>query len=171
MEETNNQKSHWLIVPGNETEDWKILKKENFISLPDYFNKYGDLKKYKSKDELEWEIYKLEENQNVPPRIVLWDFANTMKIGDLVLAKTFHGDQKLLGLGVVESDYIYSPQRDNFHHIRKVKWTMFGEATMLTTISLFDCYELLKTDTFGDNYFDDLVSLLKESAEGNSKDK
>lgn len=151
MPKTDKQKSHWLIIPGNKREDWEILKKDNFISLPDYYNKYGNLKKYNSKDDIEWEVYKLEGNRSLPPKIVLWDFVNTMKVGDFVLVKTFGGIQKLLGLGIVQSDYIYDPLRDHFHHIRKVKWTMFGEANMKYTISLFGYYELLKTDTFGEN--------------------
>jgi len=54
-----------------------------------------------------------------------WQFANELRQGDIVYAKK--GLHKLIGKGVVESEYIYDPERDVYKHTHKVKWTNSGE--------------------------------------------
>ena len=55
----------------------------------------------------------------------LWQFANEMKEGDVVFAKK--GTYKIVGKGVVTSDYIYDVSRDTYRHIRKIDWQNKGE--------------------------------------------
>jgi len=54
-----------------------------------------------------------------------WQFANEMQVGDIIFVKK--GQDKIIGKGIVESEYKYSPDRGEFCHIRKVNWTHKGE--------------------------------------------
>lgn len=53
------------------------------------------------------------------------EFANTMNIGDFVLARCEF--DSIIGVGVVSSDYYYDAQRPRFRHCRKVKWIASGK--------------------------------------------
>ena len=54
-----------------------------------------------------------------------WQFSKEIKPGDIIIAKK--GMLKVIGRGVVESDYSYDDSRaDSFKHVRKVKWTNVG---------------------------------------------
>jgi 5-methylcytosine-specific restriction protein B len=48
-----------------------------------------------------------------------------MQQGDIVFAKK--GTRKLVGYGKVVSDYIYSPQREEHQHVRRVQWIKVGD--------------------------------------------
>ena len=54
-----------------------------------------------------------------------WQFANVMQAGDVVFAKK--GRSKVIGRGVVSSDYIFAPERGEYQSIRKVDWTAVGD--------------------------------------------
>ena len=49
-----------------------------------------------------------------------WEFANEIRIGDIVYAKK--GQNEIVGKGIVESDYIFDDSRDGYKSYRKVKW-------------------------------------------------
>lgn len=53
------------------------------------------------------------------------EFANTMNIGDFVLARCEFDN--IIGVGIVSSDYYYDAQRPRFRHCRKVKWIDTGK--------------------------------------------
>lgn len=55
-----------------------------------------------------------------------FQFSHDIKIGDYVVAKI--GRKKILGVGVVESDYIFDSSRNTNKHIRKVKWLKTEES-------------------------------------------
>ena len=53
------------------------------------------------------------------------EFANTMNIGDFVLARSEFDN--IVGVGIVSSDYYFDAQRPRFRHCRKVKWIYTGK--------------------------------------------
>ena len=55
----------------------------------------------------------------------LWKFAHEINLGDIVFIRYAAG--KILGRGVVESDYIFDDRRSEFKHFRNVKWTHVGK--------------------------------------------
>lgn len=57
--------------------------------------------------------------------LCLWQFTKEIKIGDIIFVK--NDIQKIIGKGVVISDYIYDSSRKNYLHIRKIKWQKIGE--------------------------------------------
>jgi 5-methylcytosine-specific restriction enzyme B len=56
--------------------------------------------------------------------LAAWQFAHEMKVGDHVIAK--EGRSKLLGWGVVTSDYRYVTSRSEFQNVRDVEWRLKG---------------------------------------------
>lgn len=85
-----------------------------------------DLSNYKSKESIQNKLKEIgDRNTNYnTDSLALWHFAHVMKIGDVIFAKK--GRSEIVGRGVVESDYIYEPQRDEYRHVRKVNWTNDG---------------------------------------------
>lgn len=53
-----------------------------------------------------------------------WDFANEIKVGDIVFAK--QGLSKVLGYGIVKSDYRYDKNRNSYRNVRTVDWKCKG---------------------------------------------
>jgi 5-methylcytosine-specific restriction protein B len=90
----------------------------------------GNLKAFESKDAM-----KVKMKEVIDPDLsyknaahATWQFANEMKIGDVVFVKK--GMHQLVGRGVVASDYEYDEERaDEYANYRKVNWTHKGEWT------------------------------------------
>src|SRR5690606_19796305 len=53
-----------------------------------------------------------------------WQFANEMKIGDVIFVKK--GLNKIIGRGIVSSEYFYDESREEYNNVRKVDWTHEG---------------------------------------------
>jgi len=107
-----------------------------------------DLKGFSSKEEIKEYMkkvydpsYSYKNNAHC-----LWQFANEIKVGDVIFVKK--GMHKIIGKGIVTSDYIYDTSRSTYKHIRKVDWQNKGEwehpgqAVMktLTNISAYPDY-------------------------------
>jgi 5-methylcytosine-specific restriction protein B len=87
----------------------------------------GDLSKYASREDMRTEIkkhYPTDGNAK-NDSLAVWQFAHEMKHGDVVFAKK--GMTKIIGRGVVESDYLFDDSYADFKHVRKVRWTHIGE--------------------------------------------
>ena len=87
-----------------------------------------------------------------------WQFANEMKIGDIVFAKK--GRDKLVGRGVVTSDYHFNAEGENeYRNFRSVEWTHFGEwdhpgkaaMKVLTDITPYNEYVTELNEIFADD--------------------
>lgn len=97
-----------------------------------------------------------------------WQFANEMKIGDVVFVKK--GMYQLVGRGVVTSDYEYDTERnDEYGNTRKVNWTNKGEwehpgqAVMktLTDITAYSDYVEKLNALFEDESTEDMEEVTK----------
>src|SRR5262249_10559160 len=66
--------------------------------------------------------------------LACFEFVHTMAVGDYVIAKI--GRSRLLGIGVVESDYLHDPSRPEYHHTRKVNWLRAANLTVPAEASL-----------------------------------
>ena len=76
-------------------------------------------------------LYYLAEIRNKPDSsfkndaLAVWEFSHVMKPGDIVYVKG--GQYKLLGRGIVSSDYRYDSNIDEYNNIHDVEWTHKGE--------------------------------------------
>lgn len=124
-EEAKETPHVWLYAPGEDAFLWDDCTKNGIMLIG--WNRMGDLSELSSKDELDLaydKAYPNGETSGTNSKLCLWEFYNRIKVGDIVYVK--QGLTKIIGRGVVASDYIYDPTQETFHHIRKVDWTHIG---------------------------------------------
>lgn len=118
--------AYWIYSPGDNASMWDEFSKSGIMgigwddigrSLKEFVTKQ-DIKDYMKK------IYDAKYSYKNDAHC-LWQFANEIKSGDVVFAKK--GMYKIIGKGVVVSDYIYDTERKTYKHIRKVDWQNIGE--------------------------------------------
>lgn len=162
LENSETGKRYWLYQPGENAKYWNQFYEENIIAVG--WNHVGNYKQYLQKAQIP------ESGMN--NQLAIWEFANVMKPGDVIFVKD--GIFRLLGRGVVLSDYAYDNTRDDYHNIRKVKWThsridqSVDNGTMpqktLTDITKYKDY-VAKLEEFymGNDYITKLANSLKLS--------
>lgn len=142
IKETN----YWIYSPGDNASMWDEFYKSGIMGIG--WDDVTDLKGFSSKEEIKDFMkkvydpsYSYKNNAHC-----LWQFANEIKVGDVIFVKK--GMHKIIGKGIVTSDYIYDTSRSTYKHIRKVDWQNKGEwehpgqAVMktLTNISAYPDY-------------------------------
>ena len=118
-------KAYWLYAPGEQAVFWDEYYQDGIMGLG--WNKIDDLREHINIDEI-ISLLKLNygaDNSQVMNARMLYDFAVSMKPGDIVFAKK--GRSMIVGMGVVTSEYYYDENRKNHPHLRKVNWTHKGE--------------------------------------------
>ena len=122
----NKEKHYWVLSAGEKAKLWEDFQKNSIIAIGWDDWGLGDLKKYKSKNDLQEMMQKFNsQSSNKNNALCLWQFANDIQVGDVVYIKD--GRTKLLGRGIVKSDYKYDNNRESYKHIRDVEWTNIGE--------------------------------------------
>lgn len=142
IKETN----YWIYSPGDNASMWDEFYKSGIMGIG--WDDVTDLKGFSSKEEIKDFMkkvydpsYSYKNNAHC-----LWQFANEIKVGDVIFVKK--GMHKIIGKGIVTSDYIYDTSRCTYKHIRKVdwqnkgEWEHLGQAVMktLTNISAYPDY-------------------------------
>lgn len=148
---------YWIYAPGDNACMWDEFFKNGIMGIG--WDEVTNLKDFASKEEIKEFMkkvydasYSYKNNAHC-----LWQFANEIKVGDVVFVKK--GMHKIIGRGVVTSDYIYDSSRDTYKHIRKVDWQNNGEwehpgqAVMktLTNISAYTDYVQKLLDLFAED--------------------
>ena len=121
----DGSKTYWLYSPGEKASKWPLCTSAGLMCIG--WDAMGDLSEYASREEMRDAVKKhySTDGSAVNDSLAVWQFANEMKPGDIVFAK--RGMSKIIGRGIVESDYIFNDNLTDFKHIRKVKWTNVGE--------------------------------------------
>ena len=121
----NKDVRYWLYSPGNGAEYWDEFYKKGIMGLG--WDEIGDYTQYSSREEMR-EAMKEFIDTDKPfknPSYATWQFLAEIKPGDIVFVKK--GMYKIVGRGVVESDYYFDDSREEFKNLRDVKWTDNGE--------------------------------------------
>ena len=116
---------HWTFSPGENASKWQLCLDDGIMCIG--WDALGDLSQYASREDMRIEIkkhYPTDGNAK-NDSLAVWQFAHEVKPGDIVFAKK--GMTKIIGRGVVESDYYFDDNYSDFKNIRKVKWTHVGE--------------------------------------------
>ncbi len=116
----------WLFAPGEHASMWDACKDSQTMRLG--WDKIGDISDFANREELIKElqvVYNKEDASFKNDSLALWQFAHEIHEGDIVYAKK--GINKIIGRGVVEGDYLYDETLSTYRHIRKVKWTNYGD--------------------------------------------
>lgn len=128
LSEAPNRKI-WAIGLGEGGRLWNESYEKGIISIGwDYL---GDLSNYKSQDEVMAKLIELRGPDAQSPTndsLCCYQFAHEINVGDLVIAKI--GRKKILGGGIVTSNYVYDPNRREHKNIRQVKWVTTEEAEL-----------------------------------------
>jgi 5-methylcytosine-specific restriction protein B len=119
------QMRYWIYAPGDNSSKWDEFYAQGIMAIG--WDELGDLKQYPSKDAMKVKMKQVygEEYSYKNSAHATWQFANELHPGDIVYAKK--GMHKVVGRGVVESEYSFDPSREEFRHVHKVKWTNNGE--------------------------------------------
>jgi 5-methylcytosine-specific restriction protein B len=118
-------RQYWIYAPGRNSSKWDEFYSKGIMGIG--WEEMGDLKQYPSKDAMKTRMKELygAEYSYINWALATWQFANEIRVGDIVYAKK--GMRKVIGRGIVESDYIFDADRDEYNSIRKIKWTHKGE--------------------------------------------
>lgn len=133
----DNRTRIWKVTPGDWKERkklWPLYKSEGFIGIG-WMEDSIDYSKFNSIDEVKealsnfYEHYKTVNPTSAAQMIL--NFTNEIKVGDWVIANGT--SKKIIGIGVITSDYIgpYNDENphlfDYFEHLRKVDWLITEE--------------------------------------------
>lgn len=148
---------YWLYAAGNGSKYWEAEYQEGIMAIG--WDEIGDLTQFDSKDEMRNKMRQVFGGAGSFMNQVLatWQFANEIKPGDVVFVK--RGQNKIIGRGIVESDYIFDEKRDYHRNVRRVKWTDKGEWALsekavqktLTDITPYTDYVKRLQDMIGGN--------------------
>lgn len=125
LDTKENELKYWMYAPGEGSRMWEEFYKAGIMGIG--WDEMGDLKQYSYKDEMKLKMKELygTEYSYMNSAHATWQFANEIQTGDIIYAKK--GMYKLIGRGIVESEYYFDGDRDEYRHLRKVKWTHCGE--------------------------------------------
>lgn len=156
---SSSAKSYWTFSPGENASKWQLCVNDGIMCIG--WDAMGDLSQYASREDMRTEIkkhYPTDGNAK-NDSLAVWQFAHEMKPGDIVFAKK--GMTKIIGRGVVESDYYFDDNYSEYKHVRKVRWTHIGEWVT-------DDKHAMKTLT-NVTQITDYVKRLNDLVEGNEK--
>lgn len=155
-------KQYWLYSPGPDAERWQEFFNEGIMAIS--WDEIGDLSNYKTRDEMKIALdtaYGVDgsKKNDVSAND---DFINKMEIGDIVIVKK--GTHKLLGYGVVRSDYIFDESRTEYQKIRKVEWIKKGNwdaGHHLVRKTLTDITKYAAENEGYDKYYEFLLGIIE----------
>ena len=127
-DDAESQKT-WLYAPGRGGKYWEDFYLKGIMAIGwDYL---GDLSKYITK----LEIADAMRDHDKDPKSSkknnansCFSFCHSMRAGDYVFAKI--GTAKIVGWGIINSDYLFDPTREVFKHVRRVDWKAKGKWTV-----------------------------------------
>jgi 5-methylcytosine-specific restriction protein B len=124
---TEKDVHYWLYAPGYNADKWDEFYAKGIMAIN--WGEIGNLRNFANKNEIVAKMKEIwgAENSYRNNSYATWQFANDIKVGDVVFVKK--GTRTIIGRGVVKSDYYFDDSAKDFNHARKVKWTDKGEWT------------------------------------------
>lgn len=121
----SNEARYWLYAAGEGSYKWDEFYSQNIMGIG--WDEMDDLSQYPTKDSMKAKMKELYGNEYsyMNDALATWQFANELRPGDVVYVKK--GRNKVIGRGIVESEYLFEPEREEYKHIHKVNWTRNGE--------------------------------------------
>lgn len=115
----------WLYTPGEGSAMWDEFYDKGIMAIGWGF--IGDLRSFGSKAEMKKRMQELDDPNltYMNAAHATWQFANEIKIGDIVFVKK--GRSQIIGRGVVTSEYKYVDTAPEYKNYRTVNWTHKGE--------------------------------------------
>ena len=132
---------YWLIAPGANASKWERCQEDGIICIG--WEEIGDLSRYETLDAMREAMKSQFGDASTNYKnagLATWEFCHEIKIGDIIYAK--QGRNKILGRGVVESDYIFDTSYPDHQNVRKVRWEKTGNWTSPETLAMKTLTEL-----------------------------
>lgn len=114
----------WIYAPGEQASLWEECQQQGLMRLG--WDELGDFSQFNSRQDViakMKEIYDADNNSN--DTLAVWQFLNDVQIGDIVYAKK--GTYHLIGRGVVEGEYVYDDNLEEYKSTRRIRWTEVGD--------------------------------------------
>lgn len=125
--EPDENSRYWIFAPGEGARIWQLCQDKSIMVLG--WGEIGDYRQYHSREKLTadmQDIYNLHDKNFMNNSLAVWQFLKNMKPGDVIYVKKGRG--KVLGRGIVQSDYEYDETLDEeYRSYRRVNWTHKGE--------------------------------------------
>ncbi len=121
----DNTTHYWLYAPGHNADKWNQFYDDGIMAIG--WGDIGNLKSFPDKNAMKEKMKEVygDEYSYKNDAHATWQFANEIKVGDIIFVK--QGYSKIIGRGVVESEYIYdNSSKNEYKHLRKVNWTNKG---------------------------------------------
>ncbi|HWR28407.1 MAG TPA: AAA family ATPase, partial [Negativicutes bacterium] len=118
-------KQYWIYAPGQGSRLWDEFYKKGIMGIG--WDELGNLQQYSTKEDMKTKM-RIVSGSNSSYKNdghATWQFANEMRVGDVIFVK--NGLKKLVGRGIVTSDYGFDDTRTEYRNVRSVKWTHKGE--------------------------------------------
>lgn len=122
--EMENTRNVWLYSPGENAYNWDNDRERNIMSIG--WCDIGNLLQYKTKNDIKKALqsaYDSDKEYGSNSKCC-YDFAHNIKAGDIVIARK--GVTGILGVGTVQSDYMFAPELEEFPNVREVSWIHTG---------------------------------------------
>jgi len=119
------QRRSWVYSPGRQAVYWDEFYQDGIMALG--WDGIGDFASLKTIEEFRKALEEdldSDKDQGQNARMC-FDFAHTMRPGDVVYAK--RGRQTFVGRGIVEGEYRHDPSRGELTNVRRIRWTARGE--------------------------------------------
>jgi len=119
----SKKNNYWIYSPGVGASKWDERYQQGLMGIA--WEKLGDLNQYANQDAISQKMRELGKIENpINDSLAVWEFAKVIQKGDIVFAK--NGMLEIIGRGIVESEYEFDSDRDEYKHIRKIIWTNKG---------------------------------------------
>lgn len=117
---------YWLYAPGDGASQWQRCLETSTMCLG--WDDIGDFSESTSHADIKKrlrEVYDEPEKSFKNDSLAIWSFLSEMKVGDVIFAKK--GTGKIIGRGVVTSEYHFDSELSEYRNIRSVRWENVGE--------------------------------------------
>ena len=109
----------WLISPGEGARHWSAFQEQGIAAIGS--DDLGDVSEYGSRDDVHRALIDSGYGPNPSnTSLALWQFADEIKVGDIVISKKGRG--VVLGWGTVTGGYAHDPERPEYQNVRPVEW-------------------------------------------------
>ena len=132
--EIDDSINYWMYAPGDDARLWDDFSQSNVMGIGWDF--LGDLEQYNSRTEIEKVIAEKRNDGKRPKNDskTVWDFYKEIMPGDIVYAKV--GVRKIVGRGVVTSDYYFDNKVPEYKHRHTVNWTNKGNWNLKDQVAM-----------------------------------
>ena len=160
---TNKHTRYWLYSPGKEASEWNTCKEQGVIVIG--WPELEDLNQYETLDQIKAAMKGIygDKSSFMMDALATWEFSRVIKKGDIIFAKK--GRSKILGRGVVISDYYYDGERGDYPNVIGVNWTHIGERETTNLLQEKTLTEIYENKAIGK----ELLSLYKGESESIEK--